>query len=54
MAEQEYIYGVARVRAKEMSLLNNQAIEQLISAQNDDGVRMLEERGWKVRRRSRN
>ncbi len=46
MAEQEYIYGVARVRAKEMSLLNNQAIEQLISAQNDDGVRMLEERGW--------
>ena len=46
MAKQEYIYGVARVRAKEMSLLNNQAVEQLIGAKEEDVFSFLADRGW--------
>ena len=46
MAEQ-YIYAVARVRSRELSLLNESVIAQLCAASNEeDCLRILNERGW--------
>ena len=46
MAEQ-YIYAVARVRSRELSLLNESVIAQLCAASGeDDCLRILSERGW--------
>ena len=46
MAEQ-YIYAVARVRSRELSLLNESVIAQLQSASGEeDCLRILSERGW--------
>ena len=46
MAEQ-YIYAVARVRSRELSLLNESVIAQLCAAANEeDCLRILSERGW--------
>lgn len=47
MAEQNYIYAVARIRAQELSLLNASFLDQLItSADEEAAVKMLEEHGW--------
>ena len=46
MAEQ-YIYAVARVRSRELSLLNESVIAQLQAASGEeDCLRILSERGW--------
>lgn len=46
MAEQ-YIYAVARVRSRELSLLTESVIAQLCAASNEeDCLRILSERGW--------
>ena len=43
----DYTYAVARIRAKEMSLLGNAAIEQLLAARScDEALRILADRGW--------
>lgn len=47
MRDTNYAYAVARIRAKEMQLLNAQAIEQLMAAKNyDECVRLLLDKGW--------
>lgn len=47
MAENQYIYAVARIRSKEMSLLTSGSIEQLLSAKTyGDCIRLLADRGW--------
>ena len=46
MAEQ-YIYAVARVRSRELSLLNESVIGQLCAASGEeDCLRILNEKGW--------
>lgn len=43
----DYTYAVARIRGKELSLLGQAAIEQLISCRTTDGaLRFLADRGW--------
>lgn len=47
MAEQNYTYAVARIRSRELSLLNASFMEQLLGASDEEtAVRMLQERGW--------
>ena len=47
MAENQYIYAVARIRSKEMSLLSLSFMEQLISAKTyEDCLRLLSDKGW--------
>ena len=46
MSEQ-YTYAVARIRALEVSLFSDSAIDQLIACQNyDQALQFLEEKGW--------
>ena len=47
MAENQYTYAVARIRSKELSLLNNQILEQLLASKNyEECLRLLQEKGW--------
>lgn len=47
MADNQYIYAVARIRSKEMSLLSSGLMEQLISAKTyEDCLRLLTDKGW--------
>lgn len=47
MADNKYIYAVARIRALELGLLNDQFIEQLIAAPDvESAKRLLSEKGW--------
>ncbi len=47
MAEDKFIYAVARVRTKELSLLNAQAVEQLMACKSyEECLKFLAERGW--------
>lgn len=47
MSDKQYIYAVARIRANELSLLNNAFIDQLIGAKSyDECIRLLSEHGW--------
>lgn len=47
MAENQYIYAVARIRSKELSLLTASFIEQLLGAKSyDECIQLLEEKGW--------
>ncbi len=47
MSDTLYTYAVARIRSKEMSLLNAAAIEQLMSAKSyTECIRFLQDRGW--------
>jgi len=49
MAEEQYIYAVARIRAKELELLDKGFIEQLVAARShDEAMKLLRERGWGV------
>ena len=44
---QDYIYAVARIRAKELGLLTRQDLEQLLSLRTaEDCVRALRDKGW--------
>ena len=43
----QYIYAVARIRRKELDLLNQDFMEQLLSASDEEHcLRLLNERGW--------
>ena len=47
MAEKEFAYAVARIRCKEMTLLDSAFLEQLVGAKDeDDCLRLLVEKGW--------
>lgn len=47
MSEMQYAYAVARIRSKEIDLLNAQALEQLLSAKNEEEcLSLLHSRGW--------
>lgn len=47
MAKNQYTYAVARIRSKELTLLNNQILEQLIASKSyDECIRLLQEKGW--------
>ncbi len=47
MADNQYIYAVARIRSKEMSLLSSGLMEQLLSAKTyEDCLRLLSDKGW--------
>ena len=47
MSEERYTYAVARVRAKESTLLNKAALEQLLGCKtSEECLRSLRERGW--------
>ena len=47
MAENQYVYAVARIRSKELSLLTASFIEQLLGAKSyDECIQLLEEKGW--------
>lgn len=47
MAEKEYIYAVARIRSKELSLLDSKCMEQLLSCKKyEDCFRILSDQGW--------
>lgn len=45
--KQDYIYAVARIRSKELSLLDRQDMEQLLSCKTyDECLRILADKGW--------
>jgi V/A-type H+/Na+-transporting ATPase subunit C len=47
--KQDYIYAVARIRSKELSLLNQQALEQLMACKTyEDCLHVLSDKGWDV------
>ncbi len=47
MAKNEYIYAVARIRAKELSLFSTQTMERLMGTKSDaECVKLLKELGW--------
>lgn len=47
MAENNYAYAVARIRSKELSLINSQTLEQLLSSKSyEDCMRLLADKGW--------
>lgn len=47
MADNEYVYAVARIRTKELSLLTSQSIEQLMACKTyDDCLHFLADKGW--------
>ena len=47
MSDKQYTFAVARIRSKELSLLNSQVIGQLLSAKDyEECMRMLADRGW--------
>ena len=50
MSEKQYTYAVARIRAKELSLLNDAFLEQLIGVKTvPEVMALLSEKGWKGR-----
>ncbi len=47
MTENQYIYAVARIRSKEMTLFGKQVIDQLMSCKTyQDCIRYLADKGW--------
>ncbi len=47
MAENQYLYAVARIRCREQRLLNASFLEQLVTAPSAEAcLRMLREKGW--------
>lgn len=47
MADNQYVYAVARIRSKELSLLSGAFLEQLTAADSyDECIRLLTEKGW--------
>lgn len=44
---EDYIYAVARIRSKELALLNAQDIEQLMASKSfSEAMKLLEDKGW--------
>ncbi len=49
MQEKQYAYAVARIRTKEMSLLNGAFVEQLLAAGDEEEcLRLLADKGWSL------
>lgn len=47
MAQNQFIYAVARIRSKELSLLSGAFVEQLLSAKGyEECLQLLQEKGW--------
>ncbi len=47
MPDTQYTYAVSRIRSKELSLLNNQFLEQLLASKNyDECLQLLSDKGW--------
>jgi len=47
MAEKQYLYAVARIRSKELTLLSKTDIEQLLNCKSEkECLRMLTDKGW--------
>lgn len=47
VSENQYIYAVARIRARELGLLDRAFIEQLIAARSHkEAIRLLRDKGW--------
>ena len=47
MADKQYVYAVARIRSKELSLLSGAFLDQLTAAKNyDECIQLLTEKGW--------
>ncbi len=47
MSENQYTYAVARIRSKELGLLNNQFLEQLLAAKSyGECLKLLADKGW--------
>ena len=47
MAKDQYVYAVARIRSKELSLLSGSVIEQLLGAKGyDECLQLLREKNW--------
>lgn len=47
MSDKQYIYAVARIRSKELSLFGTPIIEQLLSTKSyDECLRLLADKGW--------
>lgn len=47
MADKQYVYAVARIRSKELSLLSGSFLEQLTAAKSyDECIQLLTEKGW--------
>lgn len=47
MAVKQYTYAVARIRSKEISMLNKQSLEQLLACKTyDECIRLLKDKGW--------
>lgn len=47
MSDTQYAYGVARIRSKEISLLNTQALEQLLASKSyEECLHLLYDKGW--------
>ena len=47
MTDNQYYYAVARIRSRELTLLNQSFIEQLLGARSvDEAMRLLQDKGW--------
>ncbi|MCR5410730.1 MAG: V-type ATPase subunit [Lachnospiraceae bacterium] len=47
MTDNHYYYAVARIRSRELSLLNQAFIDQLLGARSmDEAMRLLQDKGW--------
>lgn len=47
MPETQYVYAVARIRSKELSLINNQFLDQLLASKSyDECLQLLAGKGW--------
>lgn len=47
MGENQYIYAVARIRSKEISLFSKQVIDQLMACKTyQDAIKLLADKGW--------
>lgn len=47
MAKDQYVYAVARIHSKELSLLSGSVIEQLLGAKGyDECLQLLREKNW--------
>ena len=47
MAVEQYVYAVARIRSKELSLFSGSFIEQLLAAKGyGECLQLLQEKGW--------
>ena len=49
MTDNQYYYAVARIRSRELGLLNQAFIEQLLGSKSiDEALRLLQDKGWQM------